>query len=170
MHDSNTRGASTNAEGKHVHTPEDGGHPDDALAPGNTSGSGDVERAQRQDALRVSDPRTAERRPIPGGPSREPTANDPQPGLNSADTPAGTDAPPPSGARAHAPAQDTRVRTDLGVREPEGESKDQLERIQERNRELIEDDAEPGPEGERETGVGETVRSVPSQTGDYSSD
>jgi hypothetical protein len=51
MADEHDRGASKNADDKHVHTPESGKAPDDALRAGNTSGSGDVERAQREDAM-----------------------------------------------------------------------------------------------------------------------
>lgn len=161
---------SENAEGEHVHSAEAGRDPDHALRPGNTSGSGDVERAQRRAAL----PPDA---PIKGGPSREPTANQPQPGLEHGDTPAGTAAPPPTGARSEDAGdptpgldQTTVEHTAPGPSEPQGASKEQLGRIQERNRALIDDDAEPGAEGERETGVGKSVKSVPSQTGDYASD
>lgn len=161
---------SENAEGEHVHTPESGRDPDHALRPGNTSGSGDVEYAQRRASL---PPDT----PIKGGPSREPTANQPQPGLEQGDMPAGANAPPPSGARPRdddSPPpgldQTTLEHSAPGPAEPQGESKEQLETIQQRNRALVEENAEPGPEGERETGVGQTIASVPSQTGDYSSD
>ena len=61
---------SKNADGKHVHSPESGRDPDDALAPGNTSGSGDVERAQREQAIKepASAPiASVDQQPLPEG-------------------------------------------------------------------------------------------------------
>jgi hypothetical protein len=51
MRSNDERQTSKNAEDEHVHTPKSGGEPDDALKPGNTSGSGDVERVQREHAI-----------------------------------------------------------------------------------------------------------------------
>ena len=72
MHNEEKDGASKNAVDKHVHTPESGSNPDDALAPGNTSGSGDVERAQRQRALKetaaaAAPGATVDQQPVPEG-------------------------------------------------------------------------------------------------------
>lgn len=51
------------------------------------------------------------------------------------------------------------------------DAKAQAEKILKRNRELIDGDAEAGPEGEREVGVGHTVNSDSSHHGgDYASD
>lgn len=51
----------------------------------------------------------------------------------------------------------------LSPRAPEGASKDQLERVQKRNQELL-DGAEAGPVGEREVGVGRSVSTEPPRT------
>jgi hypothetical protein len=58
--------------------------------------------------------------------------------------------------------------------DPHDEARKDAERILQRNRKLIEGEAEPGPEGEREVGTGRTVTDGPQHSGaargDYSND
>ena len=70
MQSDEQRKVSRNAADEHVHSPESGPDPDDALKPGNTSGSGDVERAQRERAMKDGGSKpgaTADQQPLPEG-------------------------------------------------------------------------------------------------------
>lgn len=134
---------SKNAEGAHVHSPETGGHPDDALKPGAHSGSGDVEHAQRVEALLAMDPAdlTEEQK------DELERAGQPRPGQGRIDGDEKVVAPP-----QHQP-----------VKVPAGESKQQLKDVQERNKQLLEG-AEASHEGERRVGVGQSVSTEPPKT------
>ena len=79
-----------------------------------------------------------------------------------------------SGDETKAPADEAALH-EPQHRNESGESpeakKAEAEKILARNKELIEGEAEAGPEGEREVGVGQTVNSDSSHRGgDYASD
>jgi hypothetical protein len=137
-----------NAEGEHTHGPKAGRDPDNALAPGSMSGSGDVEYTQRIEALLAipaSDRTEAQNDELE-------RAGHPRAGQGEI---AATRPPPP------------RKKPETST--PSGASKDQLGSIRDRNQELL-DGAEASADGERTGGSGQTVSSGPSRSGDYSSD
>lgn len=135
---------SVNADGEHVTTPESGSAGEDALTPGASSGSGDVEHTQRLDILRRMNPEDL----TPQQKAELDVAQSVRVDRH-AETKDAQDSP-------------TTHLDEAEAREPAGASKDQHDLVTERNQELLEG-AKAGPEGERKVGVGQTVSSQPSR-------